>query len=754
MPPISLELRMNRTSIPALVLALFFITFASASSAQTAPDQASKVFAAARTETAPQIDGDLSDPVWANAARISDYQEMSPIEYRPASERTEAYILFDDDALYVGFYVYDSKPDEITNNVLQPDFPLGSDDKVNLIIDPFNNQRSGYQFQLNANGARSESIYISGTRGSSSWEGIWKGAGQIVEDGWTAEMEIPFKSLSFDPNNATWGFNVSRHLRREQSAMAWYSRNGSHHPATAGKMTGITGINQGVGLDVIPSFSGTSFEDKLVGSEESELQPSVDIFYKINPQINLAVTLNTDFSATEADANTLNNTRFRQYFEEKRGFFLNDFDAFNFGLKNQRLNGVESGNNALAFYSRRIGLSENGTPVDIVGGIKLSGRVGDTEFGALMMRQDEFEVVDSNGTVTDVIDPTNALVARVSHNILAESKIGLIFTDGNPAENQSNSLYGFDFKYRDTEFYAGKSLDGIFVYQQTQDPDFTDKQGSMSAVVAVSDQSGWQGGAQYFTVEENYSPGLGFTQRTDSELFSTQLSYTWLKDDSSWIQEITSTVETNRWNFLESGELDSDEVSWTVAEIQSQRGDVIELDISRERENVLPGQNPTGSLGFAIPAGVYSQNILRLGYEAPNYWDLTPAISYRGGDFYSGSYHRLQPQLAWQANRHLLLNASYRLTQYNLPGEETIYTREVDLEMNYAFNSKVSLTSQIEYDNVRRELVFNNRLRWQIEPGQDIWVVFNQGMIDEDEDYNFAVQNTAAAFKIRYTLRY
>ena len=736
------------------MLALFFIAFASASFAQTVPDQASKVFSAVRTETAPQIDGDLSDPVWANAARISDYQEMSPIEYRPASERTEAYILFDDDALYVGFYVYDSKPDEINNNVLQADFSLGSDDKVNLIIDPFNNQRSGYQFQVNANGVRSESIYISGTRPSSSWEGLWNAAGKLVEDGWTAEMEIPFKSLSFDPNNSTWGFNVSRHLRREQSSMAWYSNNGSHHPATAGKMTGITGINQGVGLDVIPSFSGTSFEDKVVGSEESELQPSLDIFYKVTPQINLAVTLNTDFSATEADDNTLNNTRFRQYFEEKRGFFLNDFDAFNFGLKNQQLNGVESGNNALAFYSRRIGLSEDGTPVDIVGGIKLSGRVGATEFGVLMMRQDEFEVVDDNGTVTDVIDPTNALVARVSHNILAESKIGLIFTDGNPAENQSNSLYGFDFQYRDTDFYSGKSLDGIFLYQQTQDPDFSDNQGSMSAVISVSDQSGWQGGAQYFTIEENYNPGLGFTQRHDAELFSTHLSYTWLNDDSSWIQEITSTVETNRWNFLESGELDSDEVSWTVAEIQSQRGDVIELDISRERENVLPGQNPTGRLGFAIPAGVYSQNILRLGYEAPNYWDLTPAVSYRGGDFYSGSFHRLQPQLAWQANRHLLLNASYRLTQYSLPGEDTIYTREVDLEMNYAFNSKISLTSQIEYDNVRRELVFNNRLRWQIEPGQDIWVVFNQGMVDEDEDNKFAVENTAAAFKIRYTLRY
>ena len=744
---------MKRISTPALLLALISIAFACVSSAQTVPDQASKVFAAVRTSEAPQIDGDLSDPAWANAARISDYQEMSPIEYRPASERTEAYILYDDDALYVGFYVYDSKPDEIANSALQPEASLQTDDKVNLIIDPFNNQRSGYQFQVNSNGVRSESIYISGTRGSSSWEGIWNAAGTLVEDGWTAEMEIPFKSLSFDPNNSTWGFNVSRHLRRDQSSMAWYSQNGSHHPATAGKMTGITGINQGLGLDVIPSFSGTSFEDKVVGSEESEVQPSLDIFYKVTPQINLAVTLNTDFSATEADENTLNNTRFRQYFAEKRGFFLNDFDAFNFGLAGQQLNGVESGNNALAFYSRRIGLSEDGTPVDIVGGVKLSGRAGNTEFGALLMRQDEFEVLDNNGNVTDVIDPTTAIVARVSQNILAESKIGLIFTDGNPAENQSNSLYGFDFHYRDTEFYAGKSLNGILLYQQSNDPDFNDNQASMSAVISIDDQSGWHGGAQYFTIEENYSPGLGFTQRTDSELVSGNLSYTWLLDNSSWLQSITTTFEGHRWNYLESGVLDADDFAWGTT-FETLRGDSFEIDISREGENVLPGQNPTGRLGFAIPEGKYGINILRLQYESPSYWNLSPAISYRGGDFYSGNYHRVQPELAWQVNRHLRLETSYRLTQYQLPGSDTLYTREFDLEMNYAFNSRMSLTSQIEYDNVRRELVFNNRFRWQIEPGQDIWVVFNQGMVDEDEDYNFAIENTAAAFKIRYTLRY
>jgi len=721
--------------------------------AQNAPDQADKDFTAARTDRAPLIDGDLSDAVWANAVRIDDFLELSPIEYRPASEHTEVYVLYDDNALYVGFYVRDSKPDGITANALRPDAPLRDDDKVNLIIDPFNAQRTGYQFQLNPNGSRSEAIYVTGTRPSYDWEGIWNGGSKIVEDGWTAEMEIPFKSLSFDPDNETWGFNVFRNIQRNQASTAWFSRNGQPHPTSAGTMRGMRGLSQGAGLDIVPALAGNSFDDKVSGNSESQIEPSVDIFYKINPQINLAVTLNTDFSATEADSNAINNTRFRQFFEEQRAFFLNDFDAFKYGLTDLQLQVDETGNNALAFYSRRIGISEDGTPVNIVGGAKISGRFGGTEFGALVMRQDEFEVRDSAGNLTGVIDPTNAFVARVSQPVFAESKVGFIITDGNPAENQDNSLYGLDFQYRDTEFYGGKSLNAIFLAQKTNDPDFDDKQGSFTAVVSVSDQNGWQGGAEYFAVEENYSPGLGFTQRHNAKLFAGNVSYTWLFDDSLYWQEISSSLDAHQWNFLESGELDASEISWTIAEATNQRGDEFGIEISREKENVLPGQNPTGQLGFNIPVGTYTQDLFELSYEAPRYWDLSGSMMLRTGDFYTGTRTFLRPQLSWQMNRHVELSGGYRFNRYSLP-EGTTYTRELNAEMIIAFSSKVSLTSQIEYDNVRHELIFNNRLRWEIEPGQDLWVVFNQGMIDEDEDYKFAVQNTAAAFKLRYTFRY
>jgi hypothetical protein len=730
--------------------AIYALLFACSVISQNTPEQANKNFTIAKTDQAPAIDGDLSDAAWQNAVRIDDWLQLSPIEYRTPSEYTEVWAMYDEDALYFGFYAHDSAPNQITNNVLQQGTPTMNEDKVGLVLDPFNDQRSGYRFELNANGVRSEAIYISGTRPSFDWEGIWNASAKILEDGWTAEFKIPFKSLSFDPANDTWGVNFTRNLQRNQEVMAWYSFNGTYTPTSAGKMTGISNITQGIGLDVIPAISGTSFEDHVVGNTVSELQPSVDIFYKITPQINLAVTVNTDFSATEADSNSLNLSRFRRFFDEKRAFFLNDFDAFKFGMTDLRFNGSSSGNNALAFYSRRIGLSDDGQPVDIVGGIKLSGQAGNTEFGALVMRQDETTI--TRGGISEIIDPTNAIVARVSHSVLEESKIGFIFTDGNPSENQNNSLYGTDFHYRDTDFYGGKTLDAVLVYQQTNDPDFDDNQSSYSAAFSIGAQEGWYGGAQYFAVEENYSPGLGFTQRTNAELLSTKLIHRWLFDDSIF-NFIQVQLGTTRWQDLDTGNLDFEQISFMPVDLHFRRGDSVHVIIDREKQSVDVGENPTGDLRLPIPAGLYEDSIIELRYNSPSYFDVSGELSFSKGDYFTGTFTEFSPELSWQANRHILVDLGYELTKYELPGE-TIFTREVNFDLTIAFNSKVSLTSQIEYDNVRREASFNNRLRWNIEPGQDLWVVFNQGLVDEDEDYKFAVEDTSAAFKLRYTLRF
>lgn len=719
--------------------------------AQLAGYPGEKSFEIPFTDRAPKIDGDISDDAWSNAVFIDDLWQREPVEYREPSQRTEIYVMYDEDALYVGVYAHDSNPDGITNNVLDPGAGLRDDDRISLIIDPFNSQRGGYQFQVNPNGMRSEAIYLNGSRPSFEWEGIWNAGGKLTGDGWTAEMEIPFKSLSFDPDNDTWGINFLRVLQRSQERMSWFSLNGESNPTSSGKVTGITRASQGIGLDLAPALSGIYFKDHVLDRSESDLEPSLDLFYKITPQVNLAVTLNTDFSATEADDNALNLSQFRRFFEEKRAFFLNDFDAFKYGVNDLQLNGVKSGNNALAFYSRRIGLSDAGQPVDILGGVKLSGRLGQTEFGTLVMRQDEHLVESDTGT--EVINPTSVIVARVSQPVFGESKIGAIFTDGNPTENQSNSLYGVDFQYRDTEFYQGKSLDAVALYQQSDDPDFDGDQASYTAAVSIDANQGWVGGVQYFAIEKNYSPGLGFTQRSNTELVSANLEHSWVLDGARFFQELSTGLDVARWSDLDSGDLDSEDLEWTIIGFESLRGDEFSLSATTSEERVDVGENPTGDLGISIPAGIYRDDYLSLVYEGPQHLGLRGDFQFVHGDYFTGKNTRIYPSVEWQANKHIELSAGYDFTQYDMP-EGKIYTREITAELNLSFNANVNFTSKIEYNNVRRELAFNNRLRWNFEPGQDLWVVFNQGRVDEDGDNSFAVEDTSAALKLVYTLRY
>ena len=368
---------------------------------ETAMDD--KRFRVNRVSEAPQIDGRIDPAEWQAAARISDMHEIEPVEFTTPSERTVWYFAYDDKALYVAGYAYDSEPDQVSASVLRQGGNLFPDDRMTLMIDPFNNKRSGYSFTLNPNGVREEAIYATATRPSDEWDGIWRGAAQVVDDGWTMEMAIPFNTITFDPQNDTWGINVWRRIPRKAERMGWESRNGATNPTVSGEAFGLTGMSQGVGLDVIPSASSTYHNDRVASATNSELNPSLDISYKLTPSINGLLTINTDFAATEVDGRQLDLQRFSLFFPEKRAFFLTDFDIFQFGGVptggggfGNRVVGMRSGTNGLAFFSRRIGLTSDREPVDIIAGGKVSGRIGDIDFGTLYILQDDYVTDDGD----------------------------------------------------------------------------------------------------------------------------------------------------------------------------------------------------------------------------------------------------------------------------------------------------------------------------------------------------------------------
>ena len=426
-------------------------------------DSQGKVIDAFQVDQGPVIDGYLDDDAWAFGTIIQDFHEVSPDEFGPPSEKSIVYVVYTKDALYVAARLFDSEPDKITAQVLrQGDFSYG-EDSFTVMIDPFNNGRSGYAFDLTANGVRNEAVYANVTTENWEWTGIWHGASRRDDRGWIAEIEIPFKSLSFNPSNQTWGLNVTRWIGRKGEQIGWVSANRKQNPAVSGQLVGIRNIDQGLGLDVVPSMRVGQAKDFVLDQSTTSTEPSLDVFYKVTPALTGALTINTDFSGTGADARQINLTRFGLFFPERRGFFLQDTDIFEFGRitagdysSRSTISRVEL-ESGRPFFSRRIGLSGTGETVDIKIGGKLTGRPGRWDVGVLAIRQDG----------TGSLDSSDLFIARLAANVLEESSVGMILTHGDPNTNLTNSLAGVDFRYLNTRMANGGTLEGAIWYQQS-----------------------------------------------------------------------------------------------------------------------------------------------------------------------------------------------------------------------------------------------------------------------------------------------
>ena len=247
------------------------------------------------------MDGRLDENIWSQATVVDDLHQITPIEYTEPTEYTRVFLLYTNDALYVGVELQYEDPNQVTAKVLRQGEMLFGDDMFAVILDPFHDRRSGYRFEVNANGIRSDLIFQNTNQRQQNWDGIWQAASARNEQGWTAEMRIPFKTLSFNPRNDSWGINFMRWMPQKAEWIGWVSRNRNQNPSIAGTATGFNNLQQGLGLDIVPSFRLSEQRDYLPFANQSFSEPSLDMFYKLTPGLNASLTVNTDFSATEVD---------------------------------------------------------------------------------------------------------------------------------------------------------------------------------------------------------------------------------------------------------------------------------------------------------------------------------------------------------------------------------------------------------------------------------------------------------------------
>ena len=722
----------------------------------------SKHFEMAKLSDEASIDGIMDEAIWQQATLITDLHQVNPFEYAEPTQRTEIRIYYTEDALYVGARMWDDQPEEITAQILNQSSSLFSDDWFFFQIDPFLDRRSGYRFATNPNGVRFEAIFKSPTDMESNWQGIWQGESSVDENGWVTEMRIPFQTLSFDPENSDWGINFSRSIPRNNERIAWYSRNRVMSPGASGLATGMTGMYQGVGLDVVPGL--TLRREQLFGSGpladvDESFEPSLDLFYKITPSLNAALTINTDFSAAEVDNRQVNLTRFSLFFPEKRDFFLRDSDIFEFGnigtfgfnfrdgTGNSAIEGAGK-QNARPFFSRRIGLSGNGAPVDIEVGGKLSGRVGNFNVGTLLIAQDEDPL---NG-----VEANEIFVGRAVMNVLSESQVGVMLTDGDPQSNLDNTLIGTDFRYRNSKLANGKIIEANAWVQKT---DTEGKQGddlAYSFSLSSPNNTGWRGTAVYSRVEQNFEPAVGFVSRTGIQDFAVDGGYIHRFDSGSYFRSIYLGAEGYRADLLSTEQLSSEELGVRIG-LFNQTGDKFFTKIARKREVLLNDFTiftaSDASRSVVIPAGEYEYYEWRVFPNSASQRKFSNTMNFQIGEYYNGNRVQLGLNSTWRPTRQYEFGLNYSENSIKLPGGD-FKVRLISMKANISFNSRWTWSNFVQYDNVSENMGFNSRLSWMPEEGQQAFLVFNYGAQDRDKDNSFTSTNTDLSLKLTYTYRY
>jgi hypothetical protein len=690
---------------------------------------------------APKIDGDLSDPVWAKAAVLDDFRQVEPDTGQPASERTVLKILYDESNLYFGVYLYDDEPDKIQVRSMTRDGPVFAEDQFRIIIDPNMTRRNGYSFEVGPAGGREDALIQNNTNDLGRWNTIWLVRSHVVADGWVAEVSIPFRDFSYDPSRGDWGFDFVRTIRRKAERDRWTSHNATIPTvdiSQEGALTGITGTNVGIGLD-IKLYGKLAFRHNWAQpNPNSSLSGTggANFYYKLTQALTGTVTVNPDFSDAPLDERLVNTSRFSLFIPESRDFFLQDAPSFEFGGYAFYSDSPYAYNapNSQPFFSRNIGLI-NGTPVTILGGGKLSGDYDGTGIGALS--------VHTNRTPTTAAQ--NLSVVRITEPVLAESKVGIIVTNGDPTGLTRNTLAGGDFQYRNSHFMGSNDILQSDLYYERSSSSKLGDDDAFGAAINYPNEP-WGGQLILRQVGRNFAPALGFVNRPDIRDYEgTLFEKTRYRDPFlRWLQFGAAGVFiTGLDNQLQSSQIRA----W--GEVESQQADAYDFNVYHYYENVPA----TFSLpkGVPVPAGQY------------NWTNVVPQINTTRGrwysvnwiveccSFYNGNYLKSDLTVIFRPNEFFEITPHYVATFIDLPtGYVAIHILSASGGINFTPDMQILL--QAQFDNISRSLSFSARYRWEYEPGNEIFVSIGQNALIPGT--TFEPQTSQVSIRLGHTLRF
>jgi hypothetical protein len=734
--------RLGAWLLSAVTLAVSWPLASRSAQAQADP-QLAKIVQVTRATRIPSIDGVIAADEWSDAAVVDDLHQVRPLEFSAPSERTRVLVMYDADTLYVAARMSERRAEDITANILLQNEDLETEDTFAVVLDTFNDSRGGYWFEVNPHGVRRQGFYQNVTELNEDWRGIWRAMGRRDAQGWVAEMAIPMKTLSFDPVGNSWGINFQRRVQRRGETIAWVSRNREVNPGAVGQALGLSGLKQGVGLDAAPSLSVRHERSFGPRTDTSSVEPSLDLFYSITPALTAAVTLNTDFSATEVDERALNFTRFDLFLPERRAFFLQGADIFEFAHLTSRGNDREipraSLENGRPFFSRRIGLSGSGDPVDLRAGARVTGRSGRWSIGLLDVQQEGYDSVDSR----------NLFVGRTVVNVLTESSLGAIVTHGDPRSNLSNTVVGADFRYRNTRLPGDNVLDAETWLQRSKTEGVNGNDAAYGFGLRMPNQSGLRVGLGLKILEENFYPALGFLIDSGIREYTAELRYTHLSDGA--LRRVFAAADVQRVELIEGERLQSQSIVLRPLVLETREGYGLALTYFDNRE--VLHEDFEISTGVVLPSGDYAFEEYKITLDSPTHRKLVGSIRAAHGDFYSGERLNLEFEGNWRPSPHFNLTFEYEWFDIDLP-QGSFITRLLRLRSDVVLSSMLSWSTLFQYDSDSELAGVNSRVAWTPEAGREAYFIVNYGREDFDRDGRFRSLATDVALKLGYIVRF
>jgi hypothetical protein len=698
---------------------------------------------AVRLTEALVIDGLLRDPVYSQVPAISDFVQQEPHEGEPATENTELWIFFDDTNLYVSARCVDSEPGRTVANEMRRDGDsLNRNDNIHLVFDTFYDHRSGFAFVTNALGALGDEEVSDERTTNPDWNTVWDVKSALTDDGWSVEMVIPFKSLRYRASGPqTWGFNMQRTVRwkNERSYLsgvpASYGGRGINKLSSAATLVGLEVPPQGRNLEIKPYAISAVTTNRHVDpavSNDLTANAGFDVKYGLTKGLTADFTYNTDFAQVEEDEEQVNLTRFDLFFPEKRDFFLEGQGLFAFGPMGEERSTAGNAPPLLpvVFFSRRIGLSDE-HQVPILAGARMTGRMGRQAIGVLNIQTKASEAAGAAAT--------NFSVLRVRRDILRRSAVGFIATRRSVSESglHSNDVVGVDTSLA---FFENVTINSY--YAKTRTPGRRGDDSSYLAQLAYeADRYGLN--AEHLSVGDAFNPEIGFLRRASFRRTYLQSRFSPRLRSSELLRKVSGEGSFDYITDLH-GTLESREAQASVR-VEFNRGGFFSSDYTRSYELIKEPFEIAD--GVTIAPGPYRFQDVRMMYFIQPQSRVNGEINALTGSFYGGTRTEVGYKGRVEVTSRFAIEPRVTLDWIDLPvGRFT--TRLVGSRATFSLSTRTAVSALAQYNSSNSTMSSNVRLRWEYQPGSDLFVVYSDGRETIDpgfprlQDRSFVVKMT------------